>query len=293
MPLTFQWDFQSDGTVDSTMPNPTFVYTTPGSTKRSSPSATAWRSRPATIDIAAGNTRPVVTITSPPTGAFVAQNERVDYALSVTDREDGATPTGISCNNVIATPALGHDVHQHDGTPTAGCTGTFTTANGLIATENTWQLLDVTYTDRATAPAPTLTAKKSALLHFKRMEAEHIDYIGSWNDVMTQGTMDPMGGDLNVGWINDGSWICWNQMNFLNITSITYRVASAGSGGRIEIHPDSITGPMVGTPATIPVTGDWQTWQSVTQPITDPGGTHKLCFVFKRNPNDKLLFNLN
>ena len=50
---------------------------------------------------------------------------------------------------------------------------------------------------------------------------------------------------------------------------------------------------MLGTPATIPVTGDWQTWQSVTAPVTDPGGTHKVCFVAKRNPNDKLLFNLN
>ena len=47
---------------------------------------------------------------------------------------------------------------------------------------------------------------------------------------------DPLGGDLNVGWINDGSWICWNQMNLLNITSVTYRIASAGTGGQIEIH---------------------------------------------------------
>jgi hypothetical protein len=31
----------------------------------------------------------------------------------------------------------------------------------------------------------------------------------------------------------------------------------------------------------------------VSTPVTDPGGTHKLCFVFKRNPNDKVLFNLN
>jgi hypothetical protein len=110
---------------------------------------------------------------------------------------------------------------------------------------------------------------------------------------MTQSTMDPLGGDLNVGWINDNSWICWNQMNLMNITSLTYRVSSAGLGGRIEVHQDGATGPMVGTPANIPVTGGWQTWQNVSAPVTDPGGTHKLCFVFKRNANDKLLFNLN
>jgi cytochrome c len=292
-PLTFQWDFQSDGTVDSTMANPTFVYTQPGLYKAKLTVSDGMATATATIDIAAGNSRPVVTIASPPAGAFVAQNEKVDYTISVTDPQDGTTPTGISCNDVIATPALGHDVHQHDGTPTRGCTGQFTTATGLIATENTWQLLDVTYTDKATAPAPALTGKKTSLLHFKRVEAEHFDIIGSSNDIMTQQTSDPMGGDLNVGWINDGSWICWNQMNLMGITSITYRIASAGTGGRIEIHQDSTTGPMVGTAATIPVTGDWQMWQSVMTPITDPGGTHKLCFVFKRNANDKLLFNLN
>jgi len=292
-PLTFQWDFQSDGTVDSTEANPTFVYSQPGLYQAKLTVSDGKATGTATINIAAGNTRPVVTINSPPTRAFVAQNQFVDYAVSVSDREDGATPTTISCNDVISTPALGHDVHQHDGIPVRGCTGSFATATGLIATENTWQLLDVTYTDKAVAPAPTLTGKKTTLLHFKRIEAEHVDFIGSWNDVATEATMDPLGGNLNVAFINDGSWICWNQMNLLNITSITYRVASAGLGGRIEIHQDSITGAMVGTPATIPVTGAWQNWQDVNVPITDPGGTHKLCFVFKRNPNDKLLFNVN
>jgi PKD repeat protein len=292
-PLTYQWDFQSDGTVDSTAANPTFVYAAPGVYQAKLTVSDGMATSTAIIEIDAGNTRPVVTISSPPAGAFVGQNELVDYAVSVTDREDGSTPTGISCNSVIATPALGHDVHQHDGLPLMGCSGSIVTATGLIATENTWELIDVKYTDRATTPVPNLTGKNTVLLHFKRIEAEHTDYIGSTNDVMTQSTSDPLGGNLNVGWINDGSWLCWNQMNFTNITSVTYRVASAGTGGRIEIHQDSPTGAMLGTPATIPVTGDWQTWTNVTAPVTDPGGTHKVCFVFKRNPNDKLLFNLN
>jgi cytochrome c len=235
-PLTYQWDFQNDGTVDSTMANPTFVYTQPGTYQAKLTVSDGMATSTAIIEIDAGNTRPVITISSPPAGAFVGQNELVDYTVSVTDREDGSTPTGIPCNSVISTPALGHDVHQHDGLPLMGCTGNFVTATGLIATENTWELLDVKYTDRATAPVPNLTGKSTVLLHFKRIEAEHTDYIGGANDVMTQSTSDPLGGNLNVGWINDGSWLCWNQMNFTNITSVTYRVASAGSGGRIEIH---------------------------------------------------------
>jgi cytochrome c len=43
----------------------------------------------------------------------------------------------------------------------------------------------------------------------------------------------------------------------------------------------------------VPVTGGWQTWVDITAPVTDPGTTDKTCFVFRRNPGDKSLFNLN
>jgi cytochrome c len=293
-PLTFAWDFQGDGTVDSTDANPSFQYTTAGSfnvklTVSDGQAMNATAS--ASVNVVAGNTRPVVTVTSPPAGAFVGQGQKVDYAISVTDAEDGATPGAIPCTSVIATSALGHDNHEHDGTPTPGCSGTFTTASGLINTENTWQVLNVTYKDKGAGPLSLLGAAK-VRLHFKRIEAEHYERQGEANDVMTQDTMD-VGGGRNVGWINDGSYLCWNEMNFKNITSITYRVASAGSGGRIAIHQDSVAGALVGTKADVPVTGNWQTWQDVTVPVTDPGGTHKYCFLFEKNAGDELLFNLN
>jgi cytochrome c len=245
----------------------------------------------ASVNVVAGNTRPVVTVISPPAGAFVGQNQVVDYTLAVTDTEDGATPGTIPCTSVSSTAALGHDIHEHDGAPKTGCSGSFTTANGLINTENTWQVLNVSYKDKG-AGALSLLGQAKLKLHFKRIEAEHYERQGEANDLMIQDTMD-VGGGRNVGWINDGSWICFNEMNFQNITSITYRVASGGTGGRIALHRDSITGPLVEPKAEIPVTGDWQTWQDVTVNITDPGGTHKYCFVFERNPNDELLFNLN
>ena len=73
---------------------------------------------------------------------------------------------------------------------------------------------------------------------------------------------------------------------------MTYRVASAGLGGRIEVHRGSPTGPIIST-ADVPVTGGWQSWTNVAAPLTDPGGTDKTCFVFRRNPGDQSLFNLN
>lgn len=293
-PLTFAWDFQGDGTVDSTEANPSFTYTTQGSfnVKLTVNDGAAMNpTASASLNVVAGNTRPVVTVTSPPAGAFVGQNQVVDYTLAVTDAEDGATPGAIPCTSVNSTAALGHDIHEHDATPTTGCSGSFTTANGLINTENTWQVLNASYKDKG-AGALSLLGQAKLKLHFKRIEAEHYERQGEANDLMTQDTMD-VGGGRNVGWINDGSYICFDEMNFQNITSITYRVASAGAGGRIALHRDSISGPLVEPKAEIPVTGDWQTWQDVTVNITDPGGTHKYCFLFEKNPNDKLLFNLN
>jgi hypothetical protein len=229
-------------------------------------------------------------VTSPPAGAFIGEGQKVDYAVSVTDAEDGSTPGGIPCSAVTATAALGHDNHEHDGTPTPGCTGTFTAAMGLINTENTWEVLNASYKDKG-AGALSLLGTAKLHLHFKRIEAEHYDRQGEANDVMTQDTMD-VGGGRNVGWINDGSYICYSEMNFKNITSITYRASSAGSGGKMVLHQDTPTGNVVAS-VDIPVTGDWQKWQDVTVPISDPGGTHKYCFRAERNPGDKLLFNLN
>jgi cytochrome c len=292
--LTYEWDFDGDGSVDSTDASPTHVYESAGSYDATLTVSDGEAVSTATLTIVAGNTRPVVTVTSPPNGAFVGQGETVDYTVSVTDAEDGSTSSGISCSAVTMTPALGHDLHEHDGTPADGCSGTVTTSTGIIASENSWQMLNATYTDEGAGDL-ALTGKTGVRLHFKRIEAENYNYIGEAYDVMTQPTEDPEGGAVNVGWINDGSYICWNEINFSGITSVSYRVSSFGPGGRIEVHLDSSTGTKVGTDTAITPTTGWQDWKTVTSAdFTDPGGTHKVCFVFKSTGGgDDLLFNLN
>ena len=290
--LTYAWDLNGDNIVDSTEPAPSFVYTTAGAYEATLVVSDGMNSGVAKLKIIAGNRRPVVTITSPPNGAFVGEGETVSYSVSVTDAEDGSTPSGISCNDVVVTTALGHDLHEHSGTPTSGCSGTFTTTTGVIPTENAWQVLNVSYTDKG-ANGLELTGEAKVRLHFKRKQAEHYPIIGEASDVMLEDTTDPQGGDQSVSYINDGSYICWNDMNFQGINSISYRVASAGSGGRIEIRQGSPTGTQIGTATNVMPTGGWQTWTTVTSgPITNPG-TRKICFVFKNNPGDELLFNLN
>ena len=57
------------------------------------------------------------------------------------------------------------------------------------------------------------------------------------------------------------------------------RVASAGTGGNIEICLDSPTGTVVGTCA-VTVTGGWQTWTTVSCPLSGASGYHNVYLVF-------------
>jgi hypothetical protein len=69
------------------------------------------------------------------------------------------------------------------------------------------------------------------------------------------------------------------------------RVASATSGGNIEIHIDSLKGTLIGTCAVTGTNG-WQMWTTVTCNITGSAtGVHNLFFKFTGNSG--MLFNFN
>ncbi|HDQ26534.1 MAG TPA: carbohydrate-binding protein, partial [bacterium] len=98
-------------------------------------------------------------------------------------------------------------------------------------------------------------------------------------------------GGRNVGFIQNGSWIRINGVDFgSGAASFAARVASAGSGGNIEIRLGSPTGTLVGTCA-VPVTGGWQTWQTVTTSVSGLTGVQNLYLRFTGGTG--YLFNLN
>jgi cytochrome c len=295
LPLTYEWDFNGDGTVDSTaaMP-PVYTYTTAGLFKAKltvrnnarDPSNNQFYSSSAVLDIIAGNTRPVVTITSPPAGGFVGTDELVDYAVSVTDAEDGTTPTAIACTGVATDLQLAHDEHVHPGIAQAGCTGSARTTAAIIPEENAWYQIAASYQDKGT---PSLAGATAIALNSKRVEAEHYSIRGTVTNAAAMATNDPMGGNQQLGSINDGSSVCWNQMNFQGITSLSYRVLQA-TGGRIELHQDSATGTMLST-VDIPA---GTAWTNVPATLTASTGTHKMCFVFRgASATARNLFSLN
>ncbi len=67
-------------------------------------------------------------------------------------------------------------------------------------------------------------------------------------------------GGQNVGFINNGDYIAFNNVNFgtTGPTQFYARVATT-AGGNIEIRLDSLTGTLVGT-CPVTSTGGWQTW---------------------------------
>jgi arabinoxylan arabinofuranohydrolase len=87
-------------------------------------------------------------------------------------------------------------------------------------------------------------------------------------------------GGLNVASIENNDWILVKNLDFgTGATSFNARVASATSGGNIQIRLDSVTGTIIGTCA-VTGTGGWQTWQTKTCAITGATGRHDVYFVF-------------
>ncbi|NBI30104.1 carbohydrate-binding protein [Chengkuizengella marina] len=116
---------------------------------------------------------------------------------------------------------------------------------------------------------------------FEKIEAEsYTSMIG----IQTEPTSD-IGGGLNVGWIDDGDILTFENVDFGNgATGIEARVASASAGGSIEFRLDNTSGPLIGT-LNIMNTGGWQNWITETGFIAATSGSHDLYLVFRGGSN--------
>lgn len=98
-------------------------------------------------------------------------------------------------------------------------------------------------------------------------------------------------GGMNVSHIENGDYIKVKGVDFgSGATSFEARVASATSGGNIELRLDSPTGTLIGTCA-VSGTGDWQTWTTESCTISGATGVHDLYLKFTGGSG--YLFNVN
>jgi glucose/arabinose dehydrogenase/type 1 glutamine amidotransferase len=287
--VSLSWSFFGNGSTNSTAAAPLFTYTNVGNyqaqlTVRDLQGNTTIADIPITV----GNSRPVVTISKPPNGAIFDWGKGLAYQVSVFDAEDGSTTNGtIACSNLTVAPLLGHNDHAHGQGIFHACSGTVVApVNTDSDSDNLFFVINANYTDNGAPGVSPLIGSASFTYQPRHKQAE---YCNTNSGVVTGATGDVDGG-LDVTNINHGSFIGLFPLNLTNINAITYRVASAGLGGRIEARLDSPSGLLLAN-AYIPYTAGAYTNISVS--FADPGGTHTLYFVFARNPGDQNLFVLN
>jgi hypothetical protein len=148
---------------------------------------------------------------------------------------------------------------------------------------------EFTYGADGTIPTIRMTttgpAAVDTLNPFQQVEAETIAFSsGLKTEVCSEGGMD-------VTSINNGDYIKVKNVSFgSGVTSFEARVASAGSGGNIELRLDTQTGTLLGTCA-VSGTGGAQTWMTKTCTVSGATGVHDLFLRFTGGSG--ALFNFN
>jgi arabinoxylan arabinofuranohydrolase len=146
-----------------------------------------------------------------------------------------------------------------------------------------------TYRADGTIPSLSMTTTGApqigTLDPYVRQEAETVAFSSG---IETEPASE---GGMNVGFLQNGDWIKVKGVAFgAGARAFTARVASATAGGTVELRLGSPTGTRVGG-CTVPGTGGWQTWQTVSCPVTGATGTQDL--YLRVAGGSGYLFNLN
>ncbi|MFD9740037.1 ThuA domain-containing protein [Umezawaea sp. NPDC059074] len=290
--LAYAWDFEGDGTVDSTEANPGHTYPAVGNfTATLTVTGSGGKSASASVPITVGNTAPTVTLTLPPNGGLFEFGDQIRYSVTVSDPEDGT----IDCAQVGLQAILGHDSHGHPLDQYTGCEGTVQTtlSSGHSDGDNIFYVLEASYTDHGGVNgARPLTGRSQVVLQTKRKEAEYFTATGRVEGgtgtggagVVPETASDPAGGGQDIGNIEDGDYWTFDPVSLTGVDGLRFRAASGSGGGRIEVRAGSATGTLLGT-AVVPGTGGWQTYQDFPVPLTSPPTASGPLFFVVRKPS--------
>ncbi|MEU9889460.1 ricin-type beta-trefoil lectin domain protein [Sphaerisporangium sp. NPDC051011] len=273
-PLTYAWDFDDNGTTDSTAANASYTYTTNGDKRaRLTVNDGTGRSGTVLVPIVVGNNRPTVTLNGLPNGGMFGWGDDLIATAGATDPQDGTVP----CASVIVRAALGHQEHAHEMGQGTGCGSTFNTGPihaGLDAVQ--FFVLRSSYTDKGAAGTVPLTGEKEITLWPKQWQAEHFVQLNG-PKLVDQAAAE---GGKRLGDIQNGEWVRHHGVSLKGITGVKARVSSAGAGGTLSFRFDSPTGPEVARVA-VAGTGGWDNYTEVTAPVNKPDdNTHDLYLVF-------------
>ncbi|WP_245565233.1 PQQ-dependent sugar dehydrogenase [Nocardioides insulae] len=164
--LTYAWDFDADGKVDSKVRSPRYVYDEPGVYKATltvTDQGGKGRGKHASadVDVVVGNQVPVVEFVTPTADQSFEWGDTVQYEVKVTDDQE------VDCNRVTVTYVLGHDEHGHPQSTAAGCTGSLVTTipgGHDPETDELHAVFVAEYTDPGEAGLPALTGSAEVAL---------------------------------------------------------------------------------------------------------------------------------
>ena len=111
---------------------------------------------------------------------------------------------------------------------------------------------------------------------YRTTEAVSLEQTG---DSTTSASADA----YDMGWINPTEWENYTVTSAGGPFTASIRVAANGSGG--TFHLECPTGTKITGELTIPDTGDWQTYTTLTAPVTLPAGNQVLRVVWDTAPS--------
>ena len=117
-----------------------------------------------------------------------------------------------------------------------------------------------------------------------RIEAED---FSDMNGIQTEGTSDA-GGGQDIGWQDNNDWMDYNvSVNAAGNYSVAFRIASPNNGAQFQIRKSD--GSVIST-VTVPNTGGWQNWQTVSTTVALGAGKQTLR-IFTSNASGGWNFN--
>lgn len=199
-------------------------------------------------------------------------NAGADKAITLPTNSVVLSGSGTDANGTIASYAW---------TKIAGPTQ-FTLSNVAIANPTVSNLVAGTYTFRLTVKdnggatasddVNVVVAPQSVFYTVPgRIEAEQYFQM---NGVKSETTKDPSGGGLNIGWIETGDWMDYN----VNVTAaasykVNFRISAPAAGSQLQLK--KADGTVLAT-VTIPATGGYQTWATISTTVSLTAGNQVL-----------------
>jgi hypothetical protein len=204
-------------------------------------------------------------------------NAGTDKTITLPTSTVTLTGTASDADGSIATYAW-TKISGPAGSTFSSASSASTMANGLVQGSYIFRL---TVTDNQGASASddvAVTVNAASTSNIIHLEAE--SYTAMYG-IQTENTADA-GGGLNVGWQDTGDWMDYSvNIPTAGTYPVNFRIASFYTGAQFQLRKSD--GTVLAT-MTVPNTGNWQSWTTISANVLLPAGQQTLR-IYTSNAN--------